>query len=139
MVTKVKKRKNTKNIELVLESTTPQLSECREEDLLVDTETWLAFVEPCLCNDSDAAETFAHLLQTITEAIENGPDGHRRAVCTLKDGIRLAYGYTKAHKAALKLYNLYLRGKLKSPNDEPLILIGAALERAEGMVVEQDQ
>jgi hypothetical protein len=38
------------------------------------------------------------------------------------------YLYTDAHKAALKLYVLSLAGELK-PQDEPLNLINAAIER----------
>jgi hypothetical protein len=38
------------------------------------------------------------------------------------------YTYTNAHQAALELYVLSLGGKLK-PQDEPLNLIKAAIER----------
>ncbi|MDT4895245.1 MAG: hypothetical protein QOH25_322 [Acidobacteriota bacterium] len=47
---------------------------------------------------------------------------------TLLNGIELIYLHTSAHKAALKLYVLSLEGKLK-PQDEPLNLINAAIER----------
>ncbi len=47
---------------------------------------------------------------------------------TLLNAIELIYPYTNAHKAALKLYVLSLEGKLK-PEDEPLNLINAAIER----------
>ena len=43
-------------------------------------------------------------------------------------GIELIYLHTDAHKAALKLYVLSLEGQLK-PQDEPLQLINAAIER----------
>ncbi len=49
---------------------------------------------------------------------------------TLLNGIELIYLHTNAHKAAIKLYVLSLEGKLK-PEDEPLNLINAAIERAE--------
>jgi hypothetical protein len=38
------------------------------------------------------------------------------------------YLYTNAHKAAVSLYLLSLEGELK-PQDEPLNLINAAIER----------
>lgn len=117
-----------------------QLIECSDEDLLADDETWLAFVEPCFCNDASAAENFAHFLQTLKEAIESGgSEGQRKAICTLQDGIRITYPYTDAHKAALRLFNLYLAGKLKTPEDEPLILISAAIERSESMTAGMTQ
>ena len=46
----------------------------------------------------------------------------------LLDGIELLYLYTNPHKAAVKLYLLSLEGTLK-PQDEPLNLINAVLER----------
>ena len=46
----------------------------------------------------------------------------------LLDGIEKIYLHTNAHKAAVKLYLLSLEGNLK-PQDEPLNLINAALER----------
>ena len=52
----------------------------------------------------------------------------------LLEGIELLYLHTTAHKAALKLYVLSLEGNLK-PQDEPLNLINAALERGRGRVL----
>ena len=52
---------------------------------------------------------------------------------TLLDGIKLIYLHTNAHKAAVKLYVISLEGNLK-PQDEPLNLINAALERGESRV-----
>lgn len=46
----------------------------------------------------------------------------------LLNGIESIYLHTNAHKAALELYVLSLQGNLK-PEDEPLNLINAALER----------
>ncbi len=48
----------------------------------------------------------------------------------LLDGIEVLCLYTNTHKAAVKLYVLSLEGNLK-PQDEPLNLINAALERGE--------
>jgi len=50
----------------------------------------------------------------------------------LLNGIELLYRYTTIHKAAVKLYVLSLEGNLK-PQDEPLNLINAALERGESL------
>lgn len=51
----------------------------------------------------------------------------------LLDSIELLYLYTDAHEAAVKLYVLSLEGNLK-PQDEPLSLINAALERRKSQV-----
>jgi hypothetical protein len=98
------------------------------KDLLADDETWLIFLEPAFCNDPTGSDTLAHLLFTLKEAIEIGPDGTKQAVNTLLDGIRLVYQFTEEHKLALKLYCLYLTGHLK-PQDEPRILLSGAIER----------
>lgn len=98
------------------------------EDLLADDETWLIFLERAFCSDPTGSDTLAHLLFTLKEAIESGPDGRRQAVDTLLDGIRLVYLHTEAHKLGLKLYLLYLTGHLK-PQDEPHILLSGAIER----------
>ena len=101
-----------------------------ECDLLVDDNTWTAILEPALREDSAAVECLARLLFTIKKAIDDGPDGARRASSTLSAGIELIYLYTDAHKAARKLYVLSLTGQLK-PQDEPLRLINEAIEREE--------
>lgn len=102
--------------------------ECDCENLLVDHDTWTVILEPALCNNSDTAESLASLLFTIKESIEGGPEGIKRAINTLLDGISLVYIYTDIHKAALNLYLLWLTGHLK-PQDEPLQLISTAIER----------
>jgi hypothetical protein len=98
------------------------------EYCLADKETWVAVLEPALCQDTAAVECLARLLFTIKRAIDSGPEGAVQASKTLLDGIELIYLYTNAHKAAVNLYVLSLEGKLK-PQDEPLNLINAALER----------
>ena len=79
-------------------------------DLLVDHKDWIAILEPALCQDSAAVECLARLLFTIKKAIDNGPDGVEQASKALLSGIELAYLYTEAHRAALKLYLLSLTG-----------------------------
>ena len=98
------------------------------ESMLTDGETWLVFLETAFRNDSTGADTLAHLLFIIKEAIESGPDGVKRAVSTLSYGLRLVYLYTDEHKLALKLYLLYLTGDLR-PQDEPLTLLDSEIER----------
>ena len=98
------------------------------ESMLTDGETWLVFLETAFRKDPTGADTLAHLLFVIKEAIESGPDGIKRAVNTLSYGLRLVYPYTEEHKLALKLYLLYLTGHLR-PQDEPLTLLESAIER----------
>lgn len=107
------------------------MSMCEEHsdrNLLTDEDTWRAILEPSLCQDSAAVEILARLLLTLKKAIDSGPEGAARTSHTLLRGIELIYPYTDAHKAALKLYMLSLEGDLK-PDDEPLNLINAAIER----------
>jgi hypothetical protein len=95
---------------------------------LADTEDWTDILEPALCQNAAAVEGLAQLLFTIKSAIESGPEGAEQASKMLLEGIETIYLYTNAHKAAVKLYVLSLEGNLK-PQDEPLNLINAALER----------
>ena len=106
----------------------PEPTECHDPYSLDDDEIWLLWMEPMLCDNPDAAESLAHLLFTLKRAIESGPEGTARALFTIEDGIRIAYKYTKTHKAALRLYHLYLAGELKV-EDQPLQLINAAISR----------
>jgi hypothetical protein len=67
-------------------------------------------------------------LFSIKKEINSGREGVKRATQILSEGIEILYLYTNAHKAALKLYVLSLEGEL-NPQDEPLNLISAAIER----------
>ncbi len=96
--------------------------------LLADKEDWAAILEPVLCQDAAAVEYLAQMLFRIKRAIDSGPEGAMQASKMLLDGIESIYLHTNAHKAAVKLYVLSLEGTLK-PQDEPLNLINAALER----------
>lgn len=102
--------------------------ECSDKKLLADELMWRAILEPSLCEDSAGVEALARLLFTLKKAIDSGPEGAMRASETLLNGIELIYLHTDAHRAALKLYVLSLEGNLK-PQDEPLKLINAAVER----------
>jgi hypothetical protein len=105
----------------------------QSEKSLADEQTWVAILEPALCQDEAAVELLARLLFAIRREIESGPEGAMQASRTLLNGIEIMYLHTKAHKAALKLYVLSLEGDLK-PEDEPLNLINAALERGGSQV-----
>ena len=95
---------------------------------LADGEDWAAIIEPALCQDAAAVECLARLLFRVKRAIDSGPEGAMQASRALLDSIELLYLHTNTHKAAVKLYVLSLEGNLK-PQDEPLHLINAALER----------
>jgi hypothetical protein len=103
------------------------------EHPLVDEKDWAAILEPALCQDAAAVECLARLLFRIKKAIDSGPEGASQAGKTLLDSIEVLYLYTNAHQAAVKLYMLSLEGNLK-PQDEPLNLINAALERGGNQV-----
>lgn len=92
------------------------------QDLLIDEETWQAIDDP------KTAEYIARRLFIIKEAIESGPDGARGASEVILANIEAAYLHTDAHRAAVKLYFLFLTGHLK-PEDEPLQLIRGAIQR----------
>lgn len=100
---------------------------------LADEEDWAAILEPALCQDAAAVECLARLLFTIKRAIDGGPEGAMEASKMLLNGIESIYLHTNAHKAAVNLYMFSLEGNLK-PQDEPLNLINAALERGKSRV-----
>lgn len=108
----------------------PKVSISDEADLLGGQETWVNILEPELCKDVAAVEVLARLLFIIREEISRGPEGVLKASQVLLNGIEVIYLYTNAHKAALKLYLLSLRGELQS-QDEPVNLINAAIKRGE--------
>lgn len=103
-------------------------TECSSVNQLADDLTWQAILEPALGKDAAGVEALARLLFTLRRAIDSGPEGAMRASQTLLNGIELAYLHTNSHRAALRLYVLPLEGNL-APQDEPLQLINAAIER----------
>ena len=98
-----------------------------QQDLLIDEDTWRVIDDP------KAAAYMARVLFDIKEAIDSGPEGARRASEAILANIESAYLHTEAHGAALRLYLLSLTGHLK-PEDEPLQLIGGAIERGAARV-----
>jgi hypothetical protein len=103
--------------------------ECDCQDMVVDEEDWGVILDKPFANEPGAADAFAHLLSSLIEAIENGPQESLRAVNTLKYGIQRIYLYTEEHNLARELYELYLTGNLK-PMDEPRQLLKGALRRS---------
>jgi hypothetical protein len=97
--------------------------------MLIDEEDWDVILDKPFANEPGAAESFAHLLSSLIEAIENGPQESLRAVNTLKYGIQRIYLHTEEHNLARELYELYLTGNLK-PMDEPRQLLKGALKRS---------
>ena len=96
-------------------------------DLLIDERTWQAI------NDPKTAEYITRVLFVIREAIESGPEGVGEASEVILANIKSAYLHTDAHRAAVGLYMLSLTGRLK-PKDEPLRLIGGAIEQGRAQV-----
>lgn len=111
---------------------TPNKTEETSADILADNEDWLTFLNPTLCN-AVAAESLTHLLFRIKQAVDSGPDGAQRASVALLVGIRSLYLHTAAHEAAVELYLLSLTGDL-TPQDEPLQLLKAAIERGKAKI-----
>ena len=93
----------------------PNDTKCQNKKLLADEETWAFIFEPALCDDPNTAESLAHLLYFIIEAIESGPDGVNLASETLLEGIKYVYSYTDAYKAALTV-SAFINGP--SPSSE---------------------
>lgn len=111
---------------------TPNTTGKTYADPLADDEDWLTFLDPTLCK-AVAAESLTHLLFRIKQAVESGPDGAQRASAALLVGIRSLYLHTAAHEAAVELYLLSLTGNL-TPQDEPLQLFKAAIERGKARI-----
>ena len=111
-----------------MSNTTDEMS----ANLLADDEDWLTFLDPTLCK-AVAAESLTHLLFRIKQAVESGPDGAQQASAALLVGIRSLYLHTAAHEAAVELYLLSLTGDL-APQDEPLQLLKAAIERGKAKI-----
>jgi hypothetical protein len=100
----------------------------KDEEVLYDEEAWLALLDPLLSGDPDIAESLAHLLFELRQAIHQGPQGLLLASNTLLEGLRQVYRYSDAREAAFELFETYLHGNLK-PADEPVELLRAATAR----------
>ncbi|HKV38852.1 MAG TPA: hypothetical protein VJX67_06540 [Blastocatellia bacterium] len=98
------------------------------DDCAIDLDTWEMHFQEVLEKDPELAEGLTRVLFYLLDAIESGPKGVAQAKNSLKEGIAWAYTYTQAHKAALKLFLLYVEGRLTVP-DEPQRLIAGAVAR----------
>ena len=106
-------------------------SDCTEENLLFTREELASDIASILQGDEYSPEALAHLFINLREAIAGGLEGIRRASETLAAAVELTFTHSRAHAAALRLYVLSQEGHLKA-EDEPVRLIGAAVERSTG-------
>jgi hypothetical protein len=86
------------------------------EDLLFDRETWPIGLEKALCDHPDTAESLIRCAAHPDRGgQERAGDGIARASNKLMDGVEWAYLHIDARRSALKLYLLYLEGRLLRP------------------------
>ena len=98
-------------------------------DPLIDEEGWLALIDPAFEGKPREAEILAHRLYALREAIERGgAQAAGRVIESLDEGIKIAYQYTDTHRAALRLFYLYLAGEIIG--DTPQELLEAAIQGA---------
>ncbi|MET0623140.1 MAG: hypothetical protein ABW250_09195 [Pyrinomonadaceae bacterium] len=103
----------------------------KEENLLFSREELAFDIASILKGDEYSAEALAHLFIILREAITGGLEGIVRTRETLGAAVELSFAHSRAHAAALRLYLLAQEGLLKA-EDEPVRLIGAAIERSTG-------
>jgi hypothetical protein len=99
------------------------------ENLLLPREELASDIASILKGDADSPEALAHLLIAFRQAIAGGLEGINQASDTLAAAVELTFTHSRAHAAALKLYLLSQEGRLRV-EDEPVRLIGAAIERS---------
>lgn len=78
--------------------------------------------------DEHAPHFLGQLFTSFRQAIDSGLQGIIETRKALADAIDLIYLHSPEHDAAINLYRLHLEGELR-PDDEPLDLINAAIER----------
>lgn len=105
---------------------------CVEENLLFPCEELASDIASILKGDEYSAEALAHLFIILRQAIAGGLEGINRTSETLAAAVELTFAHSRAHAAALRLYLLSQEGQLKA-EDEPVRLIGAAIERSTGV------
>ena len=104
---------------------------CAEENLLFAREELASDIASILKGDEHSPEVLAHLFITLRDAVAGGLEGINRTRETLAAAVELTFTHSRAHAAALKLYLLAQEGQLKAA-DDPVRLIGAAIERSTG-------
>jgi len=102
---------------------------CAEENLLLAREELVSDIASILKGDADSPEALARLFIAFRQAIVGGLEGINRASDTLAAAVELTFTHSRAHAAALRLYLLSQEGRLRV-EDEPVRLIGAAIERS---------
>jgi hypothetical protein len=102
---------------------------CAEENLLFPREELSSDIASILKGDAHSPEALAHLFILLGRAISGGLEGINRVNNTLAAAVELIYPHTDAYAAGVRLYRLSVEGELK-PGDEPVRLIGAAIERS---------
>lgn len=107
-------------------------SEGAEENLLFAREELASDIASILKGDAYSPEALAHLFISLRDAISGGLEGINRTSATLAAAVELTFTHSRAHAAALRLYLLSQEGRLKVA-DEPVRLIGAAIERNVGV------
>lgn len=103
-----------------------------DEHLLFAREELAADIASILRGDAYSAEALAHLFIILRDAISGGLEGINRTSETLAAAVELTFTHSRAHAAALRLYLLAQEERLKV-EDEPVRLIGAAIERNTGV------
>ena len=103
-----------------------------DENLLFSREELASDIALILRGDEYSAEALAHLFIILRQAIAGGLEGINRTSETLAAAVELTFTHSRAHAAALRLYMLAQEGRLKV-EDEPVRLIGAAIERSTGV------
>ena len=100
-----------------------------EENLLFAREELASDIASILRGDAHSPEALAHLFIIFRQAIAGGLEGINRTSDTLAAAVELTFTHSRAHAAALRLYLLSQEGQLRV-EDEPVRLIGAAIERS---------
>jgi hypothetical protein len=103
-----------------------------DENLLFCREELASDIALILKGDEYSPEALAHLFIILRGAMASGLEGIRRTSETLGAAVELTFAHSRAHAAALRLYLLAQEGRLKA-EDEPVSLIGAAIERGTGV------
>lgn len=99
-----------------------------EENLLFPREELALDIDSILSGDEHSPDALARLFVVFGRAIDGRIEGAVRALNTLRAAVEVIYPHSSAYAAGAELYRLAAEGELK-PQDEPLRLIGAAIER----------
>ena len=102
-----------------------------EENLLFSREELAEDIDSILKGDEHSPEALARLFILFGRAIDGGIEGIIRTRETLRAAVEVIYRHSGAYAAGVKLYRLSVEGELKV-EDEPVRLVGAAIERNRG-------